>query len=213
MDKIGTFFKKAFSKECLKKFFDTYIWLMVIIFVIDIVTKWVVLNHFGVEAANQQRHSDTGAIEVIKGFAYIGIAINDGAAFSALSGKRVILLLISLVMTGGFIFYYIKNYKKLSTPYRIALALMIAGGFGNLIDRAFYWESTVGIDGVIDWIIFRFGPTKEYEFAMFNIADSGLVIGILICAVTMIVEAINEKTKKTTVEQEVEPKNEENKGE
>ena len=64
---------------------------------------------------------------------------------------------------------------------------MIAGAFGNLIDRAFYWPKTTGFDGVIDWIIFKFG---SWEFAMFNIADSCLVIGIIVVIVKMVVDEI-----------------------
>ena len=135
--KFVEFFKKLFSKENLKKFFRTYIWLMVLLFVIDIVTKWAVVNHFGVAAMNSSVHSESGAIPVINGFCYIGGAINDKAAFS-LGPSRWVLLLISLVMTGGFIAFYVVQYKKLNTVYKVAIALMIAGGFGNLIDRAFY---------------------------------------------------------------------------
>ena len=193
MKKIGEFFKKIFTKENLMKFFRTYIWLMVLLFIIDIVTKWVVFNHFGVEAMNEGRRSDSGAIPVINGFCYIGGTINNGAAFSMLAGNRILLLLISLVMTGLFIAYYVSQYKKLETVYKVGLALMISGAFGNLIDRAFYWPSVTGFDGVIDWIIFKFG---SWEFAMFNIADSCLVIGIIVVIIKMIVDEIKSAREK-----------------
>lgn len=193
MNKIGEFFKKLFSKENLKKFYRTFIWLMVLMFVIDIATKWVVFNHFGLEAMVDGRRSDTGAIPVIKNFCYIGGSINNGAAFSMLAGNRVLLLLISLVMTGLFIGYYASQYKKLDTWYKVGLALMIAGAFGNLIDRAFYWPKTTGFDGVIDWIIFKFG---SWEFAMFNIADSCLVIGIIVVIIKMVVDEIKAAREK-----------------
>ena len=189
MNKVGAFFKKIFSKESLKKFFRTYIWLMVLLFVIDIVTKWTVVSIFGLDGMIEGRRSDSGAIAVIPGFCYIGGAINNGAAFSILSGNRIPLLIISLVMTGAFIGYYVFQYKKMTTIYRIALALMIAGGFGNLIDRAFYWPKTTGFDGVIDWIIFKFG---SWEFAMFNIADACLVIGLIIVIIGMIIDEVKE---------------------
>ena len=193
MNKISAFFKKVFSKENLKKFFKTYIWLMLLLFVIDIVTKWVVLKHFGIEAMTEGRRSDSGAIPVINGFCYIGGSLNVGAAFSMLYGKRVLLLLISLVMTGLFIGYYITQFKKLDNFYKVGLALMIAGAFGNLIDRVFYWESITGFNGVIDWIIFKFG---NWEFAMFNIADSCLVIGIIVVIIKMILDEIKEAKEK-----------------
>ena len=193
MKKVSDFFKKVFSKENLKKFYRTYIWLMVLLFVIDIVTKWVVFNHYGLEAMVEGRRSDTGAIQVIKNFCYIGGSINDGAAFSILSGSRVLLLLISLVMTGLFIAYYVSQYKKLDTGYKVGIALMISGAFGNLIDRAFYWPNITGFGGVIDWIIFKFGG---WEFAMFNIADSCLVIGIAVVIIKMIIDEIKAAKEK-----------------
>ena len=185
--------KKLFSKENLKKFFYSFIWLMVLMFVIDIVTKWVVVNHFGVSLMNiGVRHQDPEVITIIKDFIYIGGSINNKAAFS-LGPSRVVLLIISVVMSGGFIAFYIIQYKKLNNMYKIALALMISGAVGNLIDRAFYWPSTTGFDGVVDWILFVFWG---WEFAMFNIADACLVIGIILILIQMIIEEIGEAKKK-----------------
>ena len=185
--------KKLFSKENLKKFFYSFIWLMVLMFVIDIVTKWIVVNHFGVETMNVGvRHSDPEVITIIKNFCYIGGSINNKAAFS-LGPSRVVLLIISIVMSIGFIAFYIIQYKKINTVYKLALALMISGAVGNLIDRAFYWPSTTGFDGVVDWILFVFWG---WEFAMFNIADACLVIGIIIILIEMIIEEVKEAKKK-----------------
>ena len=166
---------------------------MVLMFVIDIVTKWAVVNHFGVEAMNLGiRHDDAEVVTIIKNFCYIGGSINNKAAFS-LGPSRVWLLIISIVMSIGFIVFYILQYKKLNTVYKISMALMISGAVGNLIDRAFYWPSTTGFDGVVDWIIFVFWG---WEFAMFNIADACLVVGIIIIVVEMLVEEVKEAKKK-----------------
>lgn len=166
---------------------------MVLMFVIDIVTKWAVVNHFGVDLMNSGvRHDDSEVITIIKNFCYIGGSINNKAAFS-LGPSRVWLLIISIVMSIGFIVFYILQYKKLNTVYKIAFALMISGAIGNLIDRAFYWPSTTGFDGVVDWIIFVFWG---WEFAMFNIADACLVVGIIIILIEIIIEEIKEAKKK-----------------
>ena len=166
---------------------------MVLMFVIDIVTKWAVVNHFGVDEMNLGiRHNDSNVVTIIKNFIYIGGSINNKAAFS-LGPSRVILLIISVVMSAGFIAFYIYQYKKLNTVYKIALALMISGAVGNLIDRAFYWPSTTGFDGVVDWIIFVFWG---WEFAMFNIADACLVVGIIIICVQMLIDEVKESKKK-----------------
>ncbi len=200
MKKIGDFFKKAFSTENLLKFFRSFIWLMVLMFIIDIFTKWAVLKHYGIINMENGVRSDSAiVITIIKNFCYIGGSLNKGMAFSFLDGddgKRVLLLIISLVMTGAFIAYYVIEYKKLDTLTKVGLALMISGAFGNLIDRAFYWESITGFGGVIDWIIFKFG---RWEFAMFNIADACLVVGIIIIMLKMVldeIKAAKEKAKR-----------------
>lgn len=190
---MKNFFTKLFSKENMKKFFYSFVWLMVLMFVIDIVTKWVVVNHFGVDEMNAGiRHNDSNVITIIKNFLYIGGSINNKAAFS-LGPSRVWLLIISIVMSIGFIVFYVIQYKKLNTVYKLALALMISGAIGNLIDRAFYWPSTTGFDGVVDWIIFVFWG---WEFAMFNIADACLVVGIIIILIEIIIEEVKEAKRK-----------------
>ena len=166
---------------------------MVLLFIVDIATKWAVVNHYGVAQMNASvHHFDPNVITIIKNFCYIGGAINEKAAFS-LGPNRIILLLISVVMTGAFIIYYAIEFKKMSTTTKVAFALMIAGGFGNLIDRAFYWPATTGFNGVVDWIIFVFWG---HEFAMFNIADSCLVIGIAILVIEIIIEEIKNAIEK-----------------
>lgn len=192
--------KNIFTKENFKKFFKTFIWLMVLLFVIDIVTKWVVFNHFGKEVMLSGIDKDNGGIQIIKNFIYIGGAINPYAAysfhlFSNELANRIAYASISVIMTGAFIVFYVIKYKSLKTIEKLSLALMIAGGFGNLIDRVFYWNSTVGFSGVIDWIQFYIGGNPI--FGSFNIADSCLVVGIIILIIDIIVEEVKESIEKS----------------
>lgn len=191
--------KKIFTKENMKKFFRTYIWLGVLLFVIDIVTKWVVFNHFGLTRMSNGVYKENGAIQIIKNFIYIGGAINPNAAysfhlFSKDIGNRIFFASISVILSGCFIWYYVKNYKKLGTWVKVSLILMISGGIGNLIDRCFYWDKTVGFSGVIDWIQFYVGGVQI--FGSFNIADACLVIGIIILVIVLIIDEIKEAMKK-----------------
>lgn len=188
--KFKELMKKAFSKEGLKTFFKSYIWLMILIFVLDIVTKWVVVNHFGAPI-DKEIAAKADMIPVINNFLYIGRTYNLGAAWSmgaSVAGK-IIWMIVSLVLSAAFIAAYVLNYKKMTIPTKVALALMIAGAVGNLIDRAFYWKALTGFTGVIDWISFHFG---SYTFPMFNIADSSLVIGVIILLIVVLVDAIKE---------------------
>ena len=179
--------KKLFSKENLKKFFFSFIWLAVLVFIIDIVTKWVIINHFGPSTIAV----GGDYIPVINNFLYITGTANEGAAFSLLNNARWFWIIISVVMSGGLIAYYVIQYKKMTAWVKASLALMIAGAVGNLIDRAFYWEGTVGFNGVVDWIAVWLGSAIGW-FPTFNIADASLVIGVLILIVVMVVEIIKE---------------------
>ena len=67
----------------------------------------------------------------------------------------------------GYFSYYSskKQYKWL----KIALSFAIAGALGNLIDRVLF-------GAVTDFIGFTFGT---YNFPIFNLADSFLVVGVI----------------------------------
>lgn len=201
MGKVISFFKKTFIKENMKKFFFSFIWLTVLIFVIDIVSKWVVKNSLVDEGTS---------VILIPNFLYVTLIYNNGASFGMGSngeiGWKILWLMISIIMSGALIWYYVKKYKILTTAMKVALSLMIAGAVGNLIDRAFYWENVVGFSGVIDWISFSFFPP------IFNIADSALVIGVIILLIILIIETFKEvREKDKRGEYDLKPQDLENK--
>lgn len=193
MEKFVGFFKKTFAKENMKKFFYSFIWLSVVVFVADIVSKWAVINHFGPESAG---HS--GEVVVIKNFFYIIFTTNEGAAWSIGSSSRVLWIIVSVVLSAGLIAYFVKKMKTMTKWVRAAFALMIAGAVGNMIDRCFYWEKTVGFSGVVDWLSFTL-PTGV--FPTFNIADAALVVGVAILIVLLAIELIKDALKKSANEE------------
>lgn len=189
-------------KATLKKFYFSFIWLAILFILIDQITKWVV-----------QINVQTGEIiSVIPGFVNIVLSHNEGAAFgfgdsSGLTG-RIIFILISSVVGVALSIYYAKKYKNMSTPLKIVFSLLLAGCFGNLIDRAFYWNATVGFNGVIDWIDFYVGTS---HFATFNIADSCLTIGTILFIIVMVIDE-NKSKKANVVEEKNINKKDENDG-
>ena len=105
---------------------------------------------------------------IIDGFFYFTLLYNRGAAWSILSGNRWFLVSVSVVATVGFIFYYFKRLNNSKTILLLALSLIIGGTFGNLIDRALYGQ----VIDFLDFIIF------SYNYPVFNLADTFLVIGM-----------------------------------
>lgn len=181
-------------KKALKWFFYSYIWVAILVFVFDISSKWIVQNY----AVSHGVLEHGTLVTVIPNFFNITISHNLGAAFSigdsGSIGWRIAWIAVSLIMSIGLSWYYAKQFKKITIIYKVALVLMIGGAVGNLIDRAFYWNSIVGFEGVIDWLDFEFGVLGH--FATFNIADAALVIGVIILILGMIIDMIKESKEK-----------------
>lgn len=113
------------------------------------------------------------SITIIKNFFYIKYTNNTGAAFSILTGQRIFLIIVALIIIGILIYYLKKNQVKGKINI-LSFSLVIGGALGNLIDRI--------IRGyVIDFISIKIG---NYNFPIFNIADSLIVIGIFLLLIT-----------------------------
>ncbi len=164
--------------------------IALLLLLLDLLSKWLVQNLLPLNTP----------VEVIPNFFYITKSYNTGAAFSlgATWGVwgRVLGIAISLVMSIAIIWYWVANNKKLHNFERACLMLLSSGAVGNLIDRAFYWEGTVGFDGVVDFLQFYLGggPSAPHNsvnpFATFNVADACLTVGVILMVVAMIVDLI-----------------------
>ena len=103
---------------------------------------------------------------------------NTGAAFSILENQQWLFAVITLVVIGAAIWYLSKHIKG-SVWLLSALSLIIAGGIGNFIDR-------MRQGFVVDMVQLDF-----INFAIFNVADSYLTIGVLVLIVMMLKEEGN----------------------
>jgi signal peptidase II len=104
---------------------------------------------------------------------YIGLGFsftyeqNTGAAFSLFQGNPYALGTLSAVVSVAILVYLIRQRKTLGTLQRYALASILAGAVGNMIDR-------FRLGYVVDFIHFKI---PGFNFAVFNIADCCVVIG------------------------------------
>ena len=138
--------------------------LSIIFIIIDQLFKIIVVNNL----------TNNKSIEVIKSFFYLTYTNNKGAAFSILTGRRILLILVALVVIGVLI-YYVRKNKIEGKVNKIALSLVIGGSIGNLIDRILR-------GAVIDFIDVKiFG----YNFPIFNLADTFIVIGVFLLIIEM----------------------------
>ena len=115
-------------------------------------------------------------IPIINGVLHITYVLNDGAAFSMLSGQSWILCgVTSALMIGLIVYFFSKNTTHF--PTLCSLGLVISGGIGNLIDRFFRGEALFQ-GKVVDFVDFRL-----INFAVFNFADCCVVIGVIVLIV------------------------------
>lgn len=112
--------------------------------------------------------------QIIPNFFYLTYAHNDGAAFSILTGKRIFLILVAVIILFIIIRYLQKN-KVESKIEKLAFSLVLGGSIGNLIDRL--------IRGyVIDFIDIKI---FTYNYPIFNLADSFIVIGVFLLFISI----------------------------
>jgi signal peptidase II len=112
-------------------------------------------------------------ITVIPGLFYLRSIMNRGAAFSILEGQIRIFYLVAVVMAVFLLVFWLYEHPRTVLPVA-STALIAAGGVGNLIDRVLF-------GGVYDLINVTFFP-----FAVFNIADLCMTVGVIAFAVWFI---------------------------
>ena len=109
------------------------------------------------------------------------LAYNYGVAFSMFAFLDEYLKYIQLsIVIIGFIYLY-KN-KDVFEGYHIPIALLIAGGLSNILDRFTY-------GGVVDYLYWHYG----FEFAIFNFADVIINLAVAIIIYKQIMDSRKKK--------------------
>lgn len=120
---------------------------------------------------------DTSGIPIIKDVLelYYLPNGNSGAAFGMLQGQQTLFLIIATVVIIG-LFYLLCTlpYDKKYRILHVLMILIIAGGAGNMIDRAFYVT-------VVDFIYF-----KLINFPIFNVADCYVSVATVLLAILLL---------------------------
>ena len=119
-------------------------------------------------------------LEMYKGFPIIEKVIdiyrtsNTGAAWSMLEGRTWLLIAVSSVASLAMI-YLLASRKIKSKVGSWAIAVILAGALGNLVDRIFRGGEVVDM--------FRF---KFIDFPVFNVADIAVTIGTILLFIYLI---------------------------
>ncbi len=124
-------------------------------------------------------------LKIIPNFFDITKVHNYGAAWSMFSGNVIILAIIGIIAL-IFIYSFFVYKKDLHKLEIITYSLLLGGIIGNLIDR-------IVLGYVVDYLSFNiFG----YMFPVFNLADMGIVISVLLIIIMSIQEEIKCKKLK-----------------
>ncbi|CAK8716778.1 Lipoprotein signal peptidase [Candidatus Electrothrix aarhusensis] len=123
---------------------------------------------------------------VIPGFFNLTFLRNNGAAFGMLSDmpllwRQIFFISIAVVALVALVLMQRKMGKE-NAWYTLCFALIGGGAVGNVIDRVLYGS-------VVDFLDFYIG---KYHWPAFNVADSGIFVGVTIFLVLQLLEGDGE---------------------
>ena len=140
----------------------SWLWLAALVLVLDQITKVLVMNQL---AAYQDMIPLTSFFNLVH-------VHNTGAAFSLFADQpgwqRYFFLAIGLGASA--LMFYLMRQTRGRPLFSIALALILGGAVGNVIDRARYGH-------VIDFLDFH---VAGWHWPAFNVADAGITVGAVL---------------------------------
>lgn len=149
-----------------------YFLVSAVVIVCDRLTKLFVVRHVELYF---------GHVQVIPNFFSVTHVENTGAAFSLFAdwppGIRIPLLVGFSVAAMVVVCYLLWNSARKFTFTGLALAFILGGAIGNLYDRLLYGRVT-------DFLHFYIGP---HVWPDFNLADSAIVIGVMLLILDLFV--------------------------
>lgn len=133
--------------------------IALVVVAVDQITKQLALEYL----------SD-GPIDLVRGAVSLHLTFNSGGAFGFLQGIPMFFLAASFAIIVVILVWVGRSDEGAVVA---PLGLVLGGGIGNLVDRLFR-----GFDGqVVDFIDLHVWP-------VFNMADSAIVIGVLLIALS-----------------------------
>ena len=113
-----------------------------------------------------------GEMRPITSFFDITFVYNKGAAFSFLAAEsgwqRYVFIGLGVAAALAIIYMLKRNASKLLFCW--AMALILGGALGNVIDRVVYGK-------VVDFLLFHW---QAWSFPAFNLADSAITLGAIL---------------------------------
>ncbi len=154
-------------------FYIVYSGIILLGVMLDLLSKWLVVRFL----------KPIDDYPLWDGVFHFNYHENRGAAFGMMQNSRWIFLTISSIAIVLMLIYLFSGISK-NKLSNISIALIVAGGVGNMVDR-------LALGYVIDFLYF-----KLIDFAIFNVADSFVCVGAGLLILSLILDIIKEEREK-----------------
>jgi len=139
--------------------------VVILVIALDQWTKFLVVENLGPPEIGPTIH-------LIRDYLTLHYIRNSGAAFGLLANNIALAgLIVAAVAIISYLYLRMLNTGPLY--YKLVFGLIIGGALGNLIDRVRHSGY------VVDFIFFRI-PQIGFKFALFNIADASISVGVFL---------------------------------
>lgn len=170
-----------------KPFRYALFFLIPVIVIVDQWTKWLILDDAQFNAIGCLDQSQRcGRVDVLP-FFDLTMVWNRGISFGIGQSEgimRWLLVILTTAIAIGFTVWLLRAARRFTG---IALALVIGGAFGNVIDR-------VRFGAVVDFLDFS-GIFRPYFFNyVFNVADAAISVGAVLLFVDQFLMSQQDKT-------------------
>ena len=122
-----------------------------------------------------------GSMPLIPHIVELRFVLNEGMAFSMLSGRQTLLIVVTSITIVVLAWYLFRRCRG-RLLRQITMLLLVSGGIGNLIDRVLNGR-------VVDYINLLF-----MHFAVFNFADICVTVGVVLLLLCILLEGEPEDT-------------------
>ncbi|MBP3320785.1 MAG: signal peptidase II [Clostridia bacterium] len=141
------------------------------------------------------------SIPVIEDFFHLTYVLNDGMAFGmAGDNMRWVFMLMTPIALVAVTVYMVLFFKKLDTLSCLSLTMILMGGASNMVDRIFFIHLDPTSTGLFDGRVVDMLDFCGIWNAVFNVADSFVVVGVFLFLFAFIKNDIMEaKAKKAAL--------------
>jgi len=140
-----------------------FMWSLAVL-AVDQFSKALVLNFF----------HEGARLSVLPGLFDLVLTFNKGIAFGVLADfpepARQIVIAAATLTALALVFYFLIKHYRTDTVAQRALAAILGGAAGNLIDR-------LRLGQVVDFIDIYYA---QYHWPAFNLADSAICVGVVV---------------------------------